>query len=257
MNLPLLPQLPDRIPLELPENFVALLNTIIPIDQVINEARTQAGLPLLTAEEVETVNTRIEWTINPYGEIGINILPSLIPPPSTSLRSAYTGTPQNQAQVRQLYFNLRPEHIEQYLSNHYGMTDASLDLYRYHRNLTATYTLDEDTTDRIIQMARDMNDYVRLHTIRSATNPIVAQRQQDETTAAVLQYARTVHPDISTEIIATQIGSGNYTGLVRDIDASKRITQLQRQIAQQQAKQATHRNQEVLQKMRMQLQDLR
>jgi len=256
MNSPILPQLPARVPVEFPENFVALLNTIIPIDQVINDARAQAGLPPLTAEEVETVNTRIEWMVNPYGEIGINILPSLIPP-ATTLRSAYTGSQQRQAQIQQFYFNLRPEHIEQYLSNHYGMTDATLDLYRYHRDLTATYTLDEDTTERIIQMAKDMNDYVRLHTIRSATNPIVAQKQQDETTAAVLQYARTVHPDIFTEIIATQIGSGNYTGLVTNIDTRKRIGQLQRQILQQQAKPSTQRNQALLQKMRKQLQDLR
>jgi len=262
MNPQLLPQLQDQqqVPREFPENFVALLNTIIPIDEVINYTREQAGLPPLTPEEVQTVNTRIVWIVSPYGEIGINILPSVNAPAQgavPSLRSAYAGTPQRVAQIERQYFNLRPEAIEQYLSDNYGMTDASLDLYRHHRNLTATYTFDEDTTEALIQMAKDMNEFVRLHTIRSAANPIVAQRQQDETTAAVLQYARTVHPDIFTEIITTQLGSGNYTGLVKDIDERKRVAQLQRLIGQQQAKSLTQRNQAILQQMRKQLQSLR
>lgn len=256
---PLLPQLPDQVhvPIEFPENFQDLLNAIIPIDQVINEARVNAGLPPLTVEQVDTVNTRIQWIVNANGEIMINILSSLIPLPTTSLRSAYMGSPQRHAQIEQFYFNLRPEHIEQYLSSHYGMYEATLDLYRYHRDLTATYAIDQETTNRLVQMAKDMDKFVRLHMVRSATKPIIAQRQQDKTTAAVLQYARTVHPDIFKEIVTTQLGAGNYLGLVQDIDTTKRISQLQHNIAQQQAKQASQRNQELLQKLKMQLQDLR
>jgi hypothetical protein len=242
-----------------PENFVPLLCAIIPIDEVINYTRAQTGLTPLTSEEVELAKTRFEWFINYDGEIGIKLLPSQVPLPEFlfSLRSAYVGSPQEDAEIKQFYFNLRPENIEQYLSDHYGMTDASLDLDRFHRDLTATYIFDEATTNRLIQMAKDMNEFVRLHMIRSAVNPIVAQQQQDQTTAAVLQYARTVHPDIFTEIITTQIGSGNYTGLVKDIDAKKRVVQLQRLIAQQQAKAFTQKNQAILQQMRKQLQSLR